>query len=324
MQHLIRNTTDANLQDWLALADVSKVGTTLSAPVIGYLTVTGQLSTDLLAIAGVVFWLHFSVFVLNDVYDYELDAAADRTEKPLVSGHIDPTTAEWVGIAGLVMGGLLAPPLFSPATCLVLYFGITIGLLYNRISSSTVYGPFLLGCWAAIAVLFGALVAGTPTTATLLLAALVGTMLLHVTYVADIRDISDDDHTLPQALGIQQQNDSIEFPTVSLALEVVLNVVKVGLVAAILSTGHRFGLIAVLALIPHLYYNIQYVFAGVSRSDTFLDASTRFYRTGLAVLIFGLAAYVDPLIVFLLIAVTFSWGYGVKSALGRPKKVHMF
>lgn len=324
IRHLVRDTADANIWDWLALGDVSKVGTTLSAPVIGYLTVTGQLSNDLMAIAAVVSLLHFSMFVLNDVYDYEIDAAADRTEKPLVVGRIETTTAEWIGLAGLVVGSLFAPLLFSPSTCLVLYFGIGIGLLYNRISSSTVYGPFLLGCWAGVAVLFGAMVAGIPTTATLLLAALIGIMLLHMTYVADVRDISDDVHTLPQALGIQDQGDYIEFSTASLALEVVLNVVKVGLVAAIISNGYYFGLIAVLALIPHLYYNTHYVFDAASSPEKFLDASARFYRTGMAVLVFGLAAYVDPVIVVLMIAATFSWGYGVKSALSRPKKVHMF
>jgi len=107
-------------------------------------------------------FLQASAFALNDYFDYEVDLANKRFDRPLVRGDLSKNTA-------ILLSGLFAVPGFIFAylvslLALVLAFGITFfGYLYDiKLKEYGVVGNIYIAFSMSAPFIFGSIVAGAP------------------------------------------------------------------------------------------------------------------------------------------------------------------
>lgn len=311
--------TYQGITDWLRLADVSKIATTLLGPLSGYFIVSNSISLDFIYFLLIVPILHTGIFILNDVSDYEIDNSSDRNEKPLVSKEIDLNKAQIFGYTFLIFGCAAAFIAFHPLANVILWSGIGLGWLYNRVSSTTPFGVVILGCWGVVSVLFGAFVGGSPSIDILPIAFLFGIVLLHITYVSDITDIKSDPYSLPIYLGVERNGNIINFSLASIIFEIFINISKIVLIAMIIYIGGTFSIFTIVGLVIHFYYNK--CIRKKLNVNRVANHAVNFYRSGVMVLVLSLLAYVHMALVAILFVLIFTWSIGVGSFLQRSNNV---
>lgn len=104
-----------------------------------------------------------SAFALNDYYDYEVDLANKRFDRPLVRGEIDRRCALLVGIL-FAIPGIVSALLISPQA-LVLASAVTLlGYLYDaKLKEFGIFGNVYIAFSMAFPFIFGGYIAGNIT-----------------------------------------------------------------------------------------------------------------------------------------------------------------
>lgn len=105
-------------------------------------------------------FLQASAFALNDYYDYEVDKANRRLDRPLVRGDLSRSEALWISGILAVPGFLFA--LYISLTAFLLAITITLlGYLYDvKLKEYGIAGNVYIAFSMAAPFLFGAIVAG--------------------------------------------------------------------------------------------------------------------------------------------------------------------
>ena len=102
--------------------------------------------------------LYMAGMVLNDVFDYEIDAK-ERPNRPLPSGRVSRTTASWLGFAMLFAGvllGCVASVLAQDARCGIVAAALAAAVVgYDRVLKRTPLGPLGMGLCRFLNVLLG-------------------------------------------------------------------------------------------------------------------------------------------------------------------------
>lgn len=146
---------------WWQLLRAGNVLTAVSNILAGYLLTRGAwvpvLPLVFLVLSSAA--LYLAGMVLNDLFDLELDRA-ERPERPLPSGRIEPVWAKLVGW-GLMIDGLTAAGIASwlITSWLPLIFATMLATTivgYNAALKSTPLGPLTMGTCRALNVLLGA------------------------------------------------------------------------------------------------------------------------------------------------------------------------
>ena len=145
---------------WLKLLRLPNVFTAVADVTMGYLVTHGNLQpvAQFAPLMAASCMLYLSGMVLNDVFDFEVDAR-DRPDRPIPSGRISLRSATAVGWAMLASGALIAwyvsyatgdwrPGLIGSllAVCIV---------LYDRVLKRTPLAPLLMGSCRSLNVLLG-------------------------------------------------------------------------------------------------------------------------------------------------------------------------
>ena len=205
-------------RDVAVLSSIQSVGATVGVPVVAYFMSGGEPSTDLVALAAGLIFLHFSLFAHNDIEDMEADREAGRTDKPLASWKLSMTVAMVYSSVMLVVGSVIIWYFLSLETFLLTSVGVMLGLVYNRFSSTTPWGSPLLGAWGVVIVSAGASAGGGYGTPTGIFAMLTGVSLSLVTFYADAADCATDQHSFALSMGYKQEEGVILGTTKSMAV----------------------------------------------------------------------------------------------------------
>jgi 4-hydroxybenzoate polyprenyltransferase len=146
---------------WWQLLRAGNVFTALSNILAGYLLAGGtwQPAGPLLLLLLASAALYLAGMVLNDVFDLEIDQA-ERPERPLPSGRIEPRVAKLVGwvllVDGLTAAGLAAWLLGSWGPLLVALLLAAAIVAYDALLKGTRCAPVAMGACRALNVLLGA------------------------------------------------------------------------------------------------------------------------------------------------------------------------
>ncbi len=176
---------------WWQLLRAGNVFTAISNILAGFLLVRGEwqpvLPLVFLIISSAA--LYLSGMVLNDVFDLETDRA-QRPERPLPSGRINPQMAKLVGwglmFDGLSAAGVAAWLLASWLPILVAASLAVAILAYDIVLKKTMFGPLAMGACRALNVLLGAsvIVHSADKNAAYLYALLLGAYTVGITLLA--------------------------------------------------------------------------------------------------------------------------------------------
>jgi 4-hydroxybenzoate polyprenyltransferase len=194
-------TKRLSLRNYLELVRLPNVFTAMADVTMGLLVAradeTGSFSSGqriiglLIAASGL---LYMSGVVLNDVFDFKLDAL-ERPERPLPSGRISLKSARYLGWTLLLLGLLLAleaafflGKLRPAAVALVLAACI---VAYNASLKRTLLGPPAMGACRMLNVLLGMSVMSGPLLVEhWLVAASIGTYIMGVTWLARTENVT--------------------------------------------------------------------------------------------------------------------------------------
>ncbi|WP_457590433.1 UbiA family prenyltransferase [Geoglobus sp.] len=137
-------------------------------------------------------FLQASAFALNDYYDYEVDRANRRLDRPLVRGDLSRSEALWISVILAVPGFLFA--LYISTTAFILALAITaLGYLYDiKLKEYGVAGNIYIAFSMAAPFLFGAIVAGNVNAEVSALSAIAFLSGLAREIMKGIEDIEGD------------------------------------------------------------------------------------------------------------------------------------
>lgn len=118
-------------------------------------------------------FLQASTFALNDYYDYEVDLANNRMDRPLVRGDLSRNTALKLGIAAMPPG-LVAAYLISPTAFIFALLVTIAAVFYNyRLKEFGFAGNVYIAFTMAAPFLFGSIISsGWITSASALLSSM--------------------------------------------------------------------------------------------------------------------------------------------------------
>jgi 4-hydroxybenzoate polyprenyltransferase len=189
----------------LALLRASHFGPTVLVTTIAFFTAKFEFSTfDSIQIALAIFAGQLVVGWSNDVIDFQLDTAANRVKKPLVSGAISVGLLEKLIPIALLSAAAISfiGPLGLSGT-LVHLLGLLSATLYNLKLKSTIFSPlpYIISFGALPWAIF--LAAGTNPPLWLYLALALFTTAFHfLNVVKDLQwDIEQGVLGLPQRIG---------------------------------------------------------------------------------------------------------------------------
>jgi 4-hydroxybenzoate polyprenyltransferase len=179
---------------WLQLLRLPNVFTAIADVLMGYLF-THELAKPTLNLPG-EFWcllaassfLYTAGIVLNDVYDYEVDAR-DRPHRPIPSGRVQLRQARLLGYL-ILLGGVglaaLSAAMAGQSRAIVVAVVLAIAIvLYDWVLKKTPAAPLLMGSCRALNVLLGMSAAPEPWQPIhWLVAAGIGTYVAGVTWFA--------------------------------------------------------------------------------------------------------------------------------------------
>lgn len=183
-------TPPSRLLAYLQLLRLPNVFTAMADVVMGFLFTHASLHPAglfaLLLLSSSCFYL--GGMVSNDLVDREVDQI-ERPNRPLPSGRVSKSVAEWL-CAGLLIGGLLfalAAGLLakepSRPYCVSMLLLLSV-LVYNGIAKRTIFGPIAMGGCRMLNVLLGMSVGDRWTAANWLIAGGLGVYIAGVTWFA--------------------------------------------------------------------------------------------------------------------------------------------
>ncbi|NOY11933.1 MAG: UbiA family prenyltransferase [Archaeoglobi archaeon] len=137
-------------------------------------------------------FLQASAFALNDYYDYEVDRANKRFDRPLVRGDLSRREALWIAVAfafpGFLFALYISPLAFALALAITLF-----GYLYDvKLKEYGVAGNVYIAFSMAAPFLFGAIVAGRVNTEVVVLSLIAFLSGLAREIMKGIEDVEGD------------------------------------------------------------------------------------------------------------------------------------
>ena len=180
------------MRAYLQLLRVPNLFTAMADVTMGFLFTHAAFGAGdgwiLALLAGASVLLYAAGVVLNDVFDFEIDAR-ERPQRPLPSGRVPLSFARWLGwelvVLGMALGWLAAflADDFRPGLVVLLLAGCVV--LYDAILKRTIIGPPAMGACRMLNVLLGMSVAAGPwRDEHWLVAAAIGTYIAGVTWLA--------------------------------------------------------------------------------------------------------------------------------------------
>jgi 4-hydroxybenzoate polyprenyltransferase len=186
---------DTYLGKWLALMRIQSTPLTVVSLLIGYLTVSNWIIKVIpLIVAGALG--HWGFYMMNDVFDVDIDREQGKEDKPLVEGDISPSTALAVSIISIICSLGIAVVYFSLGAALAYIGAASMGMVYDLRSKTDTYSSFYLGAWGFFIILTGALYAGSVNIITILVASLLSFHMIWMTVMGDIRDVDSNEPNL--------------------------------------------------------------------------------------------------------------------------------
>jgi 4-hydroxybenzoate polyprenyltransferase len=159
------------IRPWLQLLRLPNVFTAIADVLMGYLfthaiaTPTLRLPPEFWCLVGASCLLYSAGMVLNDVYDYEIDAR-DRPHRPLPSGRVLLNQARLFGFLLLLSGvglGALASLISGQIRPAIVALLLAIAVVvYDRVVKQTPLAPLVMGSCRFLNVLLGMSVMPTP------------------------------------------------------------------------------------------------------------------------------------------------------------------
>ena len=159
------------IRPWLELLRLPNVFTAIADVLMGYLFThellipTLRLPAEFWCLVAASCLLYSAGMVLNDVYDYEVDAR-ERPHRPLPSGRVLLTQARLFGflllLAGTAMGFVAAGLSGQWRPGIVALLLALAVVLYDRVLKQTPLAPVVMGSCRLLNVLLGMSVAATP------------------------------------------------------------------------------------------------------------------------------------------------------------------
>ena len=218
------------LRDMLVLSSVQSAGATIGIPLVAYFMSGAEVSQTMWLLVVSLALLHMGVFSHNDIADLDKDREAGRTQKPLASWRIGITTAIIHSALMIVLGLVVAFYALDIIAVAYISVGTTLGLIYNKHSSTSAWGVPILSVWGVIIVLFGAEAGNGATDTIHIFALLTGLTLGMVTFYADAVDSHTDSNSLAIRLGYDTTSGgdiilSSEKSKASLIIGIILQII---------------------------------------------------------------------------------------------------
>ncbi len=180
------------MRAYLQLLRVPNLFTAMADVIMGFLFTHAALAAGdgwvLAVLVGASVLLYAAGVVLNDVFDFEIDAR-ERPDRPLPSGRVPLSVARWLGWGLLVLGPALAwiaaflANDLRPGAVATLLAGCIV--VYDAVLKRTPLGPPAMGACRMLNVLLGMSAAAGPwQDEHWLAAAAIGTYIAGVTWLA--------------------------------------------------------------------------------------------------------------------------------------------
>ena len=231
------NIVKKKVKGVLSLMSIQSTPLTVGALLFGYGSIEGAILTmDIipLIVAGAL--SHWAFYGMNDVMDLEYDKKQGRSEKPLVSGLISPRTAITLIIMLCFYSLTIAMEYFEILAVVLFVVSFICGAAYNFTSKTSPYAAVWLGEWGAAIVLTGAAFAGDVNVYSTIFAMILGAHMLWMTFVGDLKDLDQDEASIPSLLNCsikRRSEESYLFTTIP--MNVILFLVITSEVALILA-----------------------------------------------------------------------------------------
>ncbi|WP_280314744.1 UbiA family prenyltransferase [Nocardia wallacei] len=227
------------LQQVGKFARLSLLGGTLFYVALGAVSAKDQDITGgiILLEISVATLFHIHAYVVNDIFDLELDRTEPRRmDFPLVTGALSVTSAWIIALTALAGSFLVTLAELSPTSALFLvgaYSGLTIYNIAGKKAAVPILTDFVQGCGWASLVLFGATAAGYISRYSLMVAAYVCIYVVFMSVHGGLRDIDNDyrrcAQTTPIFFGARPISGTIGFVTGNL-LAMYVSVLQLSLV----------------------------------------------------------------------------------------------
>jgi 4-hydroxybenzoate polyprenyltransferase len=190
---------------WLMLIRVQSLPVSGIILAVGYLLSSGEtgglLTQDFAYLLGTVGMGHYSVYIYNDIADYEDDKKLDDRDKPLVNGWINMEAAQTafgiLGAGSMAIASIGFP--FKAAVVYILCFFL--GVAYNYFSNSTPYGPVFMFAWGMSATILGMVYNGGMTHQGLTVAYIFGVAMSMSIILGDVLDMKGDEESMANVFG---------------------------------------------------------------------------------------------------------------------------
>lgn len=193
---------------WLTLFRVQSLPISTVVVSLGYLIAAeAGLNSSMWGFLAVVALGHASINGLNDFIDFETDKENKKPDKPLISGDITPKQALFISV---ILGSISVLLSFVWFELVALLYTISFlaGLLYNFVSSTRWWSPFVFGVWGASLSMFGSLLGGGIGIPSLFLSITFFLVMSGYIYLGNIIDIEADEVSIHTKTGgtIETQN----------------------------------------------------------------------------------------------------------------------
>ena len=198
------------LRAYLELTRLPNVPTAVADVAMGLLFVQAVSTPADVCVLGLlaasVSLLYAAGSVLNDVFDFEIDAH-QRPERPLPSGRVSRPGAARFGwallVGGTILGMAVAVVVGLPRPAIVVALLAGCIMLYDASLKRTLLGPVAMGCCRMLGVLLGMSTAVTPWQAGhWLVAGAIGVYVLGITVLARTESERTDRRRVAGAVGI--------------------------------------------------------------------------------------------------------------------------
>jgi len=232
---------------WWQLLRAGNVFTAVSNVLAGFLLVHGEWQPLLPLVFLIVSSasLYLAGMVLNDVFDIEIDRA-ERPERPLPAGRIDPMLAKVFGWGlmadGVSAAGVASWLLVSWLPLIAAMLLATTIIAYDTVLKSTALGPLAMGACRALNILLGA---SAATSLSNVKPAYIYAFAIGV-YTVGLTLLARDEATPTTESKLKLASNIIQFGCLLIiVLATILTLPKVGWFAA--------WLLCLLAIRTHLY-----------------------------------------------------------------------
>jgi len=330
----MRTIVKREVRGILSLISIQSTPLTVVALLMGYATVHGTvISPDVIPLAATGALGHWTFYSMNDIVDYEYDRKQGRVGKPLVAGLVSINEAIFISVFLFATSLVIASAFFNSLAIILYVMSAFFGGVYNLKSKDTVWGPIFMAEWGVSIVFTGAAYSGAINTSSIILSLVLGAHMLIMTFEGDLKDVGDNERSIPRLLGCQIKDidntpymfTSAIFNTIFalvVASEVILMMLLAGL--PVLSDGVKFHEVLVVLGTGVIQYPLIRSHEAVMRQNPFdesemkKDIALHEIVTVIGISVASLS-YAGFLSILTLGVATILWGITTQTALyGHP------